>query len=799
MGGFTSPRPARSHRRLVAAGAAVLTITSVGAIAAAQSATAVSPDVVISEVYGGGGNSGATLTNDFIELHNRSASPVDVSGWSVQYASATGTTWLRTNLSGTIPAGAHYLVQEAAGAGGTEPLPAPDAVGSTAMSATSGKVALVTNQTALTCATSCSTVAGVRDFVGYGSANDFEGAGPAPGLSNTTSASRDENGTDTDNNSADFTAGPPVPQSTTGGGPQPATPARIHDIQASLHRSPLEGDLVVTPGVVTAAANNGFWFQDPEPDADPATSEGLFVFTSSRPTVSVGDAIHVTGTVSEFRPGGTSSANLTTTELTAPRIVVDASGVALPAPTVLGPGGRVAPTEIVEDDANGDVETGGVFDPAFDGIDFYESLEGMRLEVDDAVAVGPRNPFGEIPVLPANGDGAGVRTDRGGIVLQRDDANPERVILDDVLAPTPTANVGDRFPGPVVGVLDYSFGNFKLYVTSTPIIQPGGLQREVTAAPRGGQLTVGTFNVENLSAVSPQQKFDDLAQVVVNNLRSPDILAIEEIQDNDGTTDSGTVDASQTWAKLIASISAAGGPTYDWRSIDPVDNEDGGAPGGNIRVGFLFRTDIDLTFIDRPGGDATTPVDVVEIDNSGKAKLTLSPGRIDPQNAAFDDSRKPLVGEFKFRGKTVFVVANHWNSKGGDSPLFGQFQPQVLASETQRLAQATVVAGFVSKLLAIQPDARLVVAGDLNDFPWSPPVEKLTDMTKVLDLPANLPPSERYTYVFDGNSQVLDHILLSPALAELSYEYDVVHVNSEFADQVSDHEPQVVRLPIKKA
>jgi uncharacterized protein len=309
---------------------------------------------------------------------------------------------------------------------------------------------------------------------------------------------------------------------------------------------------------------------------------------------------------------------------------------------------------------------------------------------------------------------------------------------------------------------------------------------------------VGTFNVENLSAVSPQQKFDDLARVVVTHLRSPDILAIEEIQDNDGEADSGTVDASQTWARLVAAIGAVGGPSYDWRSINPVDGEDGGAPGGNIRVGLLFRTDIDLAFVDRPGGDSTTATDVVEIDNSGKARLTLSPGRIDPQNPAFADSRKPLAGEFRFRGKTVFVIANHWNSKTGDSPLFGRFQPQRLVTETQRLAQATVVAGFVDKLLSIQPDARVVVAGDLNDFPWSPPVQTLTRATGLLGLPGELPVAQRYTYVFDGNSQVLDHILLSPSLAGLAFEYDVVHVNSEFADQVSDHEPQIVRIPIKK-
>lgn len=779
-------------RKPLAAIAGVLLAIAPIAILGADRAVAVSPDIVISEVYGGGGNSGATLTHDYIELHNRSTNPVDVSGWSVQYGSAGGTTWLRTNLVGVIPPGAHYLIQQAQGAGGSEPLPAPDAFGTTAMSATSGKVALVTHQMTLTCGASCTEADGLRDLVGYGSANLFEGSGAAPGLSNTTSASRDEAGTDTDNNSADFVEGPPEPQSTTAGGPAPATPARIHEIQGAAHRSPLEGERVEVRGVVTAVSFNGFWFQDPEPDQDPATSEGLFVFTGGAPRVAVGDAVRVVGTVAEFRPGGADTGNLTTTEITGPRVTVEASGLPLPPASLVGITGRMAPKRVIDDDANGDVETFGVFDPKHDGIDFYESMEGMRVEVRNAVAVGPRNQFGEIPLVPDNGAGAMVRTTRGGILLREHDGNPERIIIDDTLNPTPVADVGDRFPGSVTGVLDYSFGNFKLLVTSTPTIEDGGLAKEVTDTARPGDLVVGTFNVENLSAVSPQAKFDELAEVIVTNLRSPDVLAIEEIQDNDGEANTGNVDATLTWERLIDAIVAAGGPTYDWRSIDPENNADGGAPGGNIRVGFLFRTDRGIEFVDRPGGDATTPVAVDNI--GGEPALTLSPGRIDPQNPAFDDSRKPLAGEFRYDGETIFVVANHWNSKGGDNPLFGQFQPPVLFSEIQRFAQAEAVAAFVQDVLAIDPTAKVVVAGDLNDFPWSAPVQRLVDATGLVDLPATLPLREQYTYVFDGNSQILDHILLSPALAHSAFEYDVVHVNSEFADQASDHEPQVARL-----
>ena len=173
---------------------------------------AISPNIVISQVYGGGGNAGATYTNDFIEVFNRGATTVDISTWSVQYAPATSTAWVRTNLSGSLAPGQYFLVQEAAGAGGTTPLPTPDAIGAIPMSSTSAKVALVTNQTTLP-AVAC-PVAGIQDLVGYGTANCFEGAA-APVLTNTTADIRANGGcTDTDANNADFTASAPTPRNT---------------------------------------------------------------------------------------------------------------------------------------------------------------------------------------------------------------------------------------------------------------------------------------------------------------------------------------------------------------------------------------------------------------------------------------------------------------------------------------------------------------------------------------------------------------------------------------------------------
>jgi predicted extracellular nuclease len=309
-----------------------------------------------------------------------------------------------------------------------------------------------------------------------------------------------------------------------------------------------------------------------------------------------------------------------------------------------------------------------------------------------------------------------------------------------------------------------------------------------------GQVAIATFNVENLDPRDGATKFDSLARLIVNNLQSPDILAVEEVQDNNGAMNDAVVDASTTFTMLIAAIQSAGGPPYQFRSINPVDDQDGGEPGGNIRVGFLFRSDRGLSFIDRAGGNSTTATTVL---NPGSGlQLSFSPGRVDPSNAAFHASRKPLAGEFSFNGQTLFVIANHFNSKGGDQPLVGRFQPPARASEAQRNQQAQVVKNFVDSILAMDANANIVVLGDFNDFEFSAALTALKGGV-LHDLIETLPQGERYTYVFEGNSQALDHILLSNHLFNTSaFSYDVVHVNSEFTVQASDHEPQVVRLSL---
>lgn len=759
--------------------------------------------VVISQVYGGGGNSGATLKNDFVELFNPGSTPVSLTGWSLQYASASGGTWQVTALTGAIGPGQYYLVQEAPGAGGSEALPAADAIGNIAMSASAGKLALVSQGAALTCGSACAGAAGVVDFVGYGSANSAEGsAASAP--SNTLAIVRKAGGcTDSNNNAADFATATPAPRNAattplacgdsgggTGGGSGGGIAARIHDIQGTTHRSPLAGQTVSNvPGIVTAVVGNGFYMQDDVPDADPRTSEGIFVFTSSAPSVSVGDAVQVSGVVTEYRPGGTGgTANLSITEISTPTVARVSSGNTLPAPIVIGVGGRTPPTKSIYSTGVGDVETLGALNPSANGMDFLESLEGMRVQINAAVVVGPTNQYGDMPVLADAGSWAGTRTTRGGIVIASDDYNPERLIVTKGAVVTLTANVGDSFSR-VTGVVDYSFGNFKVLATELSGFAAGGLAPEVTRRQAANELAVASFNVENLAPTDPQAKFDRLANQIVGNLQSPDVIGLMEIQDNNGTTDNGVVDASVTFAQLIAAIQRAGGPSYQYRSIDPANNQDGGAPGGNIRQGFLFNP-ARVTFVDRAGG--TTNVGINLVGTPDGVALSASPGRIDPANSAFASSRKPLAGEFRFNGNKLFVIANHWNSKGGDQPLYGRFQPPQRSSEVQRNQQAAVVASFVKSILNAEPAANVVVLGDLNDFEFADSVGQLKS-AGMSDLVETLPAAERYTYVFEGNSQVLDHILVSPSLAARA-EYDVVHVNSEFADQSSDHEPEVARL-----
>ena len=793
------------HGSALLAGAVAVTL-SVTALPAAFAAP--SPTAVISEVYGGGGNSGATLTRDFIELANAGSSAYGLSGFSVQYLPATpsaGSLWQVSALTGSIAPGGRYLVAQAAGTGGTVALPTADATGTVAMSASGGSVALVSGTAPLTCKTAadCAVDTRIVDLVGYGTAVVREGS-PVTGASATASVARGTALADTDDNAADLAAATPTPVNAAGetsGGTGPGDPGnptepgtvRVHDIQGTTRLSPLAGQSVAgVPGVVTGVrttGSRGFWIQDTAPDADARTGEGLFVYTgSTAPAVAVGDSVLVSGKVAEYYPSATAQS---LTQITAPKTTVLSSGNALPAPVVLDAAsvpGAYAPS------ANGGPIDALPLAPATYALDLYESLEGTRVRIADTRVTGATTAYDEIWVTVKPQE---QPTARGGtLYASYTDQNTGRikVMSLDAAQPVPVADVGDVLSGATTGVMDYaSFGGYNLQATELGTLTDNNLQREVTRRQRGNELAVATYNVENLDALDDQAKFDTLAAGVAVSLSSPDVVSLEEIQDDNGAVSDGTVGSEATLKRFTDAIVAAGGPQYAWRYVAPADGQDGGEPGGNIRNVFLFNPER-VEFVDRAGGDATTPVTVV--DTKKGATLSVSPGRINPASSAWADSRKPLVGEFRFHGKPVFVIANHFTSKGGDQPLHGRYQEPVRSSETKRVQQAAEVNTFVKSLLAADKSARVVTLGDLNDFAFSPTMDALTSGEVLKPLITTLPADEQYSYVYDGNSQTLDHILTSPAVTR--FDYDVVHINAEFADQASDHDPQIVRMQVNK-
>ena len=300
---------------------------------------------------------------------------------------------------------------------------------------------------------------------------------------------------------------------------------------------------------------------------------------------------------------------------------------------------------------------------------------------------------------------------------------------------------------------------------------------EITTLISGeNELTVAAFNVKNLDSME-EERFLPLGQLIVKNLQSPDIIVLSEIQDNDGPLDSTITDATETYNKLIDAIKQAEGPSYIAFDIAPERNKDGGQPGGNIRVGYLYQPSR-IALAEGTAGGATEKIKVLD-----GPKLSLNPGRIDPNNAGFNDSRKPLAAEFQFKNNPLFIVGNHFASKRSNN-------------DAKRATQATVVGNFVKELLEKNPQANVVVAGDLNDLNDSETIEIL-EKTGLKNLSELLEPDDRYTYKFRNRLQQLDYILVSDNLAQTG-KFDIVHVNVNQPKALSDHDPVLAQFSLSK-
>ncbi len=532
----------------------------------------------------------------------------------------------------------------------------------------------------------------------------------------------------------------------------------IPQIQGAGHTSPFVGQPVLTSGIVTAVDSNGFFLQDPAGDANSATSDAVFVFTGTAPSVAVGDAINLAGTVVEFAAG----AGLSVTEINATSIAVTSTGNPLPAAVLIGSGGVLPPTETIDDDGLT------VFDPATDGIDFWESLEGMRVTIDNPLVVSNTNAFGETDLVASLGAGATGVNARGGITISPGDYNPEKVQIDNRFVSLPELSIGDQL-GSVTGVLHYSFEHYELLATSTVTVTSDVTLADNPTALRGDAnfLSIATYNVENMDP--SDNKYDILGDDIVYSLGAPDIVALQEVQDADGAGNGSNLSGTSNVQGLIDAIFAASGIVYTYVEIAPdVAGSTGGEPGGNIRNGYIYRADR-VSLVDGSLGLIT--------------------------DAAFNGSRKPLVATWDFNGQQVTTINVHFTSRGGSDPLWGATQPPTDAGDAARTAQAGAVGAYVNNQLSGNPGANYMILGDWNGFYFETAQTQLTGGGAFVNLAvALLPEAERYSYVFDGNSQLLDNMLATAGLLA-GAEYDAVHINAEFTDsRPTDHDPQVARL-----
>lgn len=593
----------------------------------------------------------------------------------------------------------------------------------------------------------------------------------------------------------------------------------IPEIQGESHVSPYNlKNVEDVKGIVTSTLNYkfdfiggkrivGFYMQDETGDGNDATSDAIFV--ASNATVAVGDKVSVDGRVEEYVKemdfyAYDQSNQLSTTSLVADTVDVISSGNTLPEAVILGANGRVVPHDAVSSTNFSE------YNVEKYAIDFYESLESMRVSVENPLVVSAEHNR-VLSVVPDNGGVAkadGDLSNMGGVVLGEKDVNTEIIGLNGAimsLGSIKSIESGATSTGTVKGIMDYEWGTYQVYVTEAlPAFT--NVEREVDSLKfeiNEDELTVGSYNVYNHGGDDNAQSLDKaagIANTIVNGMKAPDIIGLVEVQDNDGKENTDVVDASQVYQTFIDEIKKLGGPEYAWTDIPPVDDTEGGQPGGNIRVGYLYNpARVSL----KEGVPAGTSTQTVTVNDEGH--LNLNPGRIGATAPAFDDTRKPLAAEFVFNGQDVIVVANHLSSKGGDNATYGNVQPAVKYSEVERKKQAQLVNDFVDDVMSKKKDANVVVLGDLNDFQFSNPVRTLRGEGSeqvLVDMIDRLPVAEQYTYNFGGNSQVLDHILVSNHLAD-DTRVDVLNINSIISDKDkarrhSDHDPVVVSIAIKE-
>ena len=568
----------------------------------------------------------------------------------------------------------------------------------------------------------------------------------------------------------------------------------IGEVQGESHQSPLVGKEVVINNVVVTKTDGdkGFYVQDKVSDNNPRTSDAVYV--ASKDKVESGDLLKVQGTVKEgymeeysVKQGQTfkkPAGSLTVTQII--NATITKLGKA-DLPKALNISEKM-PKDIVDN-------TPTKYNPETEALDYWESLEGMLVEVTKPKVTGPQYK-GDIYVLP--GDYKGQKLNNiGGVNLRPGVQNTE--VLPVTVGNKFVAKAKDYFNENISGVVTYKNKTYKIDPNSVPKLQDGELKREVSKIyPAEDKLTIASYNIENFSAnnnghdETPEEKVDKIANSFINEVHSPDIITLIEVQDNNGGVNDGTVDGVKSGEKLAQRIKSLGGPDYKYTEIAPVDGKDGGKPGANIRVAYLYNPKR-VTLIGKEKGGSEEAARFVN------GHLEKNPARIDPTSVHFEKVRKSLAAEFEFKGERIVVIANHLKSKLGDDAIYGSNQPSVENTKAKRIEEAKILNAFIKEGLRQNPNLKFVLTGDFNDFEFSDSVKTIVG-NELVNLMAEHEQGDRYSYFYRGSNQSLDNILISKNIKDRVV-FSPVHINASFMEEhgrASDHDPVVVQIDFSK-
>lgn len=842
------------HRRRSRIGVACVTglalivgpLLMVGAPAAANTA---GTGIVINEAYLNGGSTGATYLNKFIELYNPTNADYDLSSTSLQYRPANGSANPSSvlALTGSIPAGGHYLIQGSNNSTNGALLPTADASTGVSFAGGSGTLFLVKSTTSLQAPPTGSLLGDDRilDLVGYGSSNTFETA-PATGNSVTLSLNR-TNGADTDSNAADLVAEAPTPTNARGEtvAPTPtATPtptptstpttppvgttpvaATIAEIQGTTATSPLAGQTVTTSGIVTASyasgGFNGYVIQTPGTGGaiditDHAASDAVFVFSAATvDQATIGLTVEVTGQVSEYQ-------GLT-------EITVDAGGLTpLEDAAAVEPATIAFPTDPAQRESlesmliapQGDFTVTDNYDTNLHGS--IALTAGTTPLIQPTTVVEPGSA--EFRAMMAENAAAVVTLDDGASTNFNSPVNKGLPVP--YLSNSAPVRIGAAVSFTKSVIVDYRFGgwNFQPLSELTPAsagtVQPAEFSDTRTAAPApvGGEATLASFNVLNYFTTTG----DELSGCTFSKDRDGVPVTVSGGCDAKGAASQASLERQQ--AKIVAAINS-----LDADDVSLSEIENSLALGDSNRDASLAELTTALNnaagstlwaFVPSP---ATLPVSEDVIRTAFIYKLdTIQPvgASVIYDDPAFVNARQPLAQAFQLVGGDAsngfLAIANHFKSKGSGSGTgnvdSGDGQGN---SNADRIKQARALVTFADSMKASSGFERVLLSGDFNSYLKEDPIDVLANAGYV-SLGAG---SGKETYAYDGMIGSLDHIFANVSAAASVASTDIWNVNSvesvaleysRFNNNVtnfyqpdayrsSDHDPLVVGLNLASA